>query len=190
MQSWADQNLWLGALLIFALRILDVSLGTLRIGMLVRGKRTVAGVLSFFEAMTWLIAAAQVLSQLHSPVQFVAYAAGYAAGTMTGATLERWLAVGQVLMRVIVPVTAPDPQHELRQAGFTVTTLNASGRDGEVRLLFTILKRRRLKQAMKLVEQLSPGAFVTVEEVTHSTLVEVASRQERLARNFPRLVRR
>ncbi|WP_233554364.1 DUF2179 domain-containing protein [Deinococcus cavernae] len=59
-----------------------------------------------------------------------------------------------------------------------------------MRLLFTILKRRKLKQAMKLVEQISPGAFVTVEEVSHSTLTEVASRQERLARNFPRLVRR
>lgn len=45
MQSWADQNLWLGALLIFLLRILDVSLGTLRIGMLVRGKRSLAGLL-------------------------------------------------------------------------------------------------------------------------------------------------
>lgn len=190
MLSWADQNLWLGALVIFLLRILDVSLGTLRIGMLVRGKRTLAGVLSFFEALTWLVAASQVLSQLHSPVQFIAYAGGYAAGTMTGATIERWLAVGQVLMRVIVPVTAADPQHDLRAAGFVVTALNASGRDGEVKLLFTILKRRKLKQAMSLVEQTSPGAFVTVEEVSHSTLTEVASRQERLARNFPRLVRR
>lgn len=109
---------------------------------------------------------------------------------MTGATVERWLAVGQVLMRVIVPVTAADPQHDLRAAGFVVTALNASGRDGEVKLLFTILKRRKLNQALTLVEGTSPGAFVTVEEVSHSTLTEVASRQERLARNFPRLVRR
>ena len=187
--SWADQNLWLGALMIFSLRILDVSLGTLRIGMLVRGKRTLAGVLSFFESLIWLIAAAQVLSELKNPLQFVAYSSGYTTGTMLGASIERWLAVGQVLLRVIIPVTSPDPQHELRSAGYFVTALNASGRDGEVRLLFSILKRC-LKAAMRLIEQLSPDAFVTVEEVSQSSLVEVASRQERMARNFPWLVQR
>ena len=73
-------DMLLGALLIFALRIVDVSLGTLRIGMLVRGKRRLAGVLSFFESLIWLVAAAQVLGKLESPIQFVAYAGGYATG--------------------------------------------------------------------------------------------------------------
>lgn len=179
----------LGALMIFAMRIVDVSLGTLRIGMLVRGKRGWAGVLSFFESLIWLIAAAKVLGNLESPIQFVAYAGGYASGTMLGSYIEKWLAVGQVVMRVIYPVTAPDVQHHLREAGFYVTTVNASGRDGEVRVLFSVMKRRRTKAALDVLEAHYPKAFVTIEEVTTAHLQELATRQDRISRRF-RMIRK
>lgn len=185
-----DPQLLLGALLIFVLRILDVSLGTLRIGMLVRGKRRTAGVLSFFESLIWLIAAARVLSTLESPLQFVAYAGGYATGTVLGASIERWLAVGKVVLRIIVPVNAPDVQGALRQAGFYLTTLNASGRDGEVRVMFSVVARRRTPEVMRILERVYPKAFVTIEEVTTAQLQDIASRQDRLARRFPRVIRK
>ena len=54
------------------MRIADVSIGTIRIVMLVRGKRLLAGVLSFAESFVWLLAAAQVLSDLDDPVKMVA----------------------------------------------------------------------------------------------------------------------
>lgn len=179
----------LGALLIFSMRIVDVSLGTLRIGMLVRGKRGWAGLLSFFESLIWLIAAAKVLGNLESPVQFVAYAGGYATGTMLGSYIEKWLAVGQVVMRIICPVSAPDLQHHLREAGFYVTTVNASGRDGEVRVLFSVMKRRRTRAALQVLEQHYPKAFVTIEEVTTAHLQELATREDRLSRRF-RMIRK
>ena len=174
----------LGALLIFAMRIVDVSLGTLRIGMLVRGKRGWAGLLSFFESLVWLVAAARVLGNLESPLQFVAYAGGYATGTMLGSFIEKWLAVGQVVMRVIYPVGAPDIQTHLREAGFYVTALNASGRDGEVQVLFSVMKRRRVQSALDVLEQHYPKAFVTIEEVTTAHLQELSTRQDRLSRRF------
>ena len=184
MEDTFTSQALLGALLIFGLRIVDVSLGTLRIGMLVRGKRGWAGLLSFFESLIWLLAAARVLSSLESPLQFVAYAGGYASGTMLGAYIEKWLAVGQVVMRVIYPVSAPDVQAPLRAAGFFVTTLNASGRDGEVRVLFSVMKRRRVGQALALLEEHSPKAFVTIEEVSTAQLQELSTRQDRLSRRF------
>ena len=88
--------LLLNALMIFGLRILDVSLGTLRIGMIVRGRRNLAAVLSFFESLIWLMAAAQVLGNLESPVQFVAYAGGtrrarwWVPGLSSGWPWARW----------------------------------------------------------------------------------------------------
>lgn len=168
----------LGALLIFSLRIVDVSLGTLRIGMLIRGKRTAAGALSFFESLVWLMAAAKVLSTLDSPLQFIAYAGGYASGTMLGANIERWLAVGKVVLRIIVPVSAPDVQEALRKAGFYVTTVNASGRDGEVRIMFSVIARKKMKQAIRAIEAVYPKAFVTVEEVTTAQLQDTVTHQE------------
>ena len=65
------------------------------------------------------MAAAKVLSTLDSPLQFIAYAGGYASGTMLGSNIERWLAVGKVVLRIIVPVSAPDVQEAMRKPDTT-----------------------------------------------------------------------
>ena len=158
-----DLPLLASALLIFALRITDVSIGTLRITFLVRGKRAIAGTLSFFESLIWLVAAAQVLSTLDSPLKFVAYAAGYATGTMLGVSVERWLAVGDVLMRIVTPVDAPSSEHQLRQAGYGVTVVNGQGMRGDVRILFVVLPRRRSDAVMRIVRAVNPDAYITFE---------------------------
>ncbi len=159
-------SLLLSALLIFVLRIVDVSLGTLRIGFLVRGAKGLAGIFGFVESLIWLIAAAQVLSNLDSPLKFIAYAGGYAAGTMLGVTVERWLAIGETIMRVVMPVDSPPVEDALRENGFYVTVLNARGRDGDVRVAFSVLPRRKVPAVMKLVGEINPQAFVTFEATT------------------------
>lgn len=156
----------LGALGIVALRIADVALGTLRIAMLVRGRRALAGVLSFFEATVWLLAAAQVLANIDSPVQFVAYAAGYALGTVAGVSIERWIALGDALVRIIAPAGSPRSAVPLREAGFVVTELNAQGRDGEVRICFSVMPRRKVQEAIRIISESNPQAFVSTEATT------------------------
>lgn len=156
----------LSALLIFVLRIGDVSLGTLRIGFLVRGRRRLAGLFGFFESLIWLVAAAEVLSNLDSIWQFLAYAAGYATGTMMGVSIERWLAMGTSLMRIVATLDTPDTAAALREAGYYVTELNAKGRDGDVRVSFTVLPRRREQAALRLINEINPQAFVTFEATT------------------------
>ena len=155
-----------GALVIVLLRIADVALGTLRIAMLVRGRRGLAGILSFAEALVWLLAAAQVLTNLDSPIQFVAYAGGYALGTVLGVSLERWIAIGDTLLRVVAPVDSERSATALRDAGFVVTELNARGRDGDMRVSLTVIPRRRMKDALRIVEEANPEAFVTFESTT------------------------
>jgi len=161
-------DLTLAALLIFGLRIIDVSLGTLRIGFLVRGQRRLAGLFGFFESLVWLVAAAQVLANLDSPVKFVAYAAGYATGTMLGVSIERWLALGDSMMRVVTPVGSPPVEETLRAAGYFVTELNARGRDGDVRVLFSVVPRRKVPAILKLLSETNPSAFVTFENTTQA----------------------
>lgn len=159
-------DLLLSAASIFLLRIADVSIGTLRIGFLVRGRPGLAGGLSFLESLVWLAAAAQVLTNLDSPVKFVAYAGGYATGTMLGVHIERWIAVGDVMMRIVAPVDSPSAAGALRDAGYIVTEMNATGRDGEVRVSFSVLPRRRVAEALKLVRTANPKAFVAFEGTT------------------------
>ncbi len=172
-------ELLLAALLIFGLRILDVSIGTLRIGMLIRGRRGLAGLFSFFESLIWLTAAAQVLSSLDSPIKFVAYAGGYAAGTMLGSTIERWIAVGNTLMRVVSPASEASPVPALRDAGFYATIVNAQGRDGDVQVCFSVIPRKRVPEVLRIIQQINPKAYVTFEETTPVRFASQAASQVR-----------
>jgi uncharacterized protein YebE (UPF0316 family) len=163
-------TLLLGALLIFAMRIADVSLGTLRIVMLVRGNRGLAGLLGFCESLIWLLAARQVITSLDNPLQIVAYAGGYATGTMLGSTIEKWIAMGHTLVRIVTPVSAKPVAPALRDKGFYVTELNATGRDGDVRVGFSVVPRRRVPEVMRIVRETCPKAFVTFEETKPADL--------------------
>ena len=53
-------DLALNALIIFGLRIGDVSLGTLRTLFTVQGKKTLAPVVGLFESLIWVIAIREV----------------------------------------------------------------------------------------------------------------------------------
>ena len=158
-------ELFLGSLLIFALRIGDVSIASVRIVTLMRGKIWLAALLGFFESLFWVSAAAIVFTNLDHPIRIVAFAAGFAAGTLLGGFVERWLAMGTALLRVIASVDSPPVAPALRQAGFAVTVLNAEGRDGDVRLSFLVLPRRRVKEALAIVGEINPEAFLTVEDI-------------------------
>lgn len=158
-------ELFLGSLLIFILRIGDVSIASVRIVTLMRGRIGLAALLGFFESLFWVSAAAIVFSNLDHPVRIITFAAGFATGTLIGGFVERWLAMGTALIRVIAPVDSPPVAEAMRGAGFQVTVLNAEGRDGEVRLNFSVMPRRRAKEALALVGAINPDAFVTVEDI-------------------------
>jgi len=172
--SWDFSLAMIGAAaLIFGLRIIDVSLGTLRIAMLVRGHRLYAGLLGFFESLVWLIAAAEVLSNLDSPLKYIGYAGGYAAGTMLGTTIEKWMALGSVLVRIIEQVNEPDTVEPLRAAGYYATVMNARGRDGEVQIIFTVIPRRKQAEVLRIIQQHNPRAYVTFEQTSRASVATV-----------------
>lgn len=155
----------LGVALVFVMRIIDVSLQTIRIVVLMRGQIRLAALLGFFESLTWITAASLVFANLGDPVRAIAFAAGFAAGVLAGGLLERRIAMGNSFVRVVAPVDAPQVSPSLRAAGFPVTVVNAEGRDGDVRIVFLVVKRRRLQDALAIVRLANPDAFVTVEEV-------------------------
>jgi uncharacterized protein YebE (UPF0316 family) len=152
-------------LLIVGLRIIDVSAGVLRVMLLVRGKRLAATGIGFVESLTWLIAAAAVFGSLDTPIKAIAYAGGFAAGTWIGSWLEAKLGVGKSVVRVFVEYGGPSPVGALRDAGYGVTEVSGEGLRGPVTILFSVVPRRRATEAMRIVAAVTPGAFVTVEDV-------------------------
>ncbi len=159
--------------LIFLARILDVSIGTLRITFVSRGMKYLAASLGFIEMLIWVMAISQVMQHLTSWSTYIAYALGFAMGNYVGLLLEERLAVGSLIIRTITPhQQAPGLTNALWQAGFGVTTVDARGETGPVKVVFTIAKRRNLEQVINLIKGFDPNAFYTIEDVRffHETM--------------------
>jgi uncharacterized protein YebE (UPF0316 family) len=154
-----------GMTLIFFARILDVSIGTMRIILISRGYKMLAPLLGFFEVIIWLVAMGEVMRHLHSFYGYIIYGAGFATGNYVGMILESKIAIGYQAIRIITSEKIVSLPLVLRQEGYGVTTLKGMGARGEVTVIFTIIPRKKIPQVLEMVEMLEPAAFITIEDV-------------------------
>ena len=152
-------------LLIFIARLGDVSLNTLRVMFVLNGKKNIAPILGFFEALIWLLAIGQIIQNIDNPVSYLAYAGGFAAGTYMGMSIEERLALGRVLVRVITVEPIPELIDFMKDRNYRFTNVGAEGRYGKVNLLFTVMKRDLLKEFIGKVKACNDKAFYTIESV-------------------------
>jgi len=153
---------------IFMAEMAVVAISTMRIIFVSRGLKTMAAGLGFFEVTIWLFAIGQVMSNLHSPLCFAAFAGGFVAGNYLGMSLEQRLAIGSVLVRVITGSDARELVELLRDAGCGVTRIGAHGLQGPVEIVFTVIRRRRLGEVLALVRRFDPDAFYSIDELQAS----------------------
>lgn len=156
-----------GPLLIFALRMCDVSLGTLRVRLITRGSRVIAPLISFVEILIWVLAAGAALQNLSSPLHLVGYAAGFAAGTAIGVWLEEKLALGLSTVQAICRDSGDQVADALREKGLGVTSVRGEGREGSVDIVSTVVRRRTAPGVIEAIEQVDPDSFITVYDDTH-----------------------
>ncbi len=152
-------------LLIFCLRICDMTLDTLRIIFMTKGLRRLAPVIGFFEILIWIIAITRIMQNLNNWVCYVAYAGGFATGNYVGMWVDEKLAIGHELIRVITRVDASKLATALRADGYGVTTVKASGMQGEVGIIYIVANRKNQKHVMQIIQQYNPKAFVTVQTI-------------------------
>lgn len=152
------------AALIFVARVCDVSLGTFRHAMVIRGKRLLSFWIAFFEMLIWVFAVSKVLSDLSAPITAFAYALGFATGTFVGITLEGKLKIGDQAVKVFSSI-GDEVAAQLRTDGFRVTTFNGQGRDGEVILLFVQVRRRDVQKVLKLARTVDPNCYLVIEDI-------------------------
>ena len=153
-----------GALVIFGLRIVDVSCDTMRVIFAIRGKRGIAACLGFVQAMVWIVAVGNAVKHLDSILHVLGYAGGYAMGTYVGVTLEQAIAYGVATVRVVSKAAGVEIAEALRAAGHGVTEFGGFGRDGSVEILNSVVQRRHIDEVLAIVTSHDKDAFVTVEE--------------------------
>ena len=156
---------WLGALTIFGLRITDMSLDTLRVLFVVRGRRGIVWALGFCQSVVYVIAITKVLSDMSNPLTVLGYAAGFATGNVIGMAVEQRLAVGHIQLQIVSKKHGVALARALREGGYGVTEIAARGKDGTVRLLSTSVLRKDAANARRIVHETDPEAFITSEDV-------------------------
>lgn len=152
-------------LLIALARIVDVTVGTIRVIMVSRGYKNIAPVLGFGEVIIWLLAIGQIMQQLDNVMSYIGYGAGFAAGNYIGIHLVEKMSLGTVVLRIIPRTDSTALVSALRGAGYGVTAVNAEGKDGPVQIIFSIVKKKDLQGALGIINEHNPNAFYTIEEV-------------------------
>lgn len=151
--------------LIFLARICDVSIGTMRIIFVTKGKRSIAPVLGFFEVLIWITAISKIMQNLDHYVNYVAYAAGFATGNLVGMIIEEKLAVGIQMVRVFAHERGSELVQTLNSNGYGATVVEAFGARKQVHLIYTIVQRNELSSVLELINRFNPKAFYTIEDI-------------------------
>lgn len=165
MDALLSPQVWLMALGIFALRLADMALDTIRLLFVVRGRRKLAWVLGFFQSLLFVIAISQVLGNLTNVLSVIGWAAGFATGNVVGMVIEDKLAIGHIQFTIISTARGTAIAEELRKNGFAVTEIPARGRAGMVTLLQCNVLRKDMDNIETIVLEADPEAFITADEV-------------------------
>jgi len=152
-------------ILIFLARLTDVSLGTMRIIFVSRGVKYIAPLIGFVEINIWLLAIGQIMQNLNNMVCSFAYAGGFAIGNLVGMMIEEKLSIGLVLLRLITRHDNKELIDYLKSQNYGVTTHDAEGVKGPVKIIFAVIRRKDLHCVVDHINQIHPHAFYSVEDV-------------------------
>ncbi len=153
-------------LLIFFARIMDVSIGTMRLIFVSKGFKYIAPTLGFFEVIIWLLAISQIMQHLDNLFCYLAYGLGFATGNYIGIVLEEKVSIGKVLIRVIPKNETTVLVKYLRERGYGVTTVDVEGMTGSVKMALSIVNRKDIKDYVEIVKRFNPAAFYTIEDIS------------------------
>ncbi len=146
-------------------RIVDVSIGTLRIIFVSKGMKIVAPILGFFEVIIWLLAIGQIMQNLTNVVNYIAYGFGFALGNYLGIYIERKLSIGFEVIRIITRRSATKLLKYLASSGYRFTMVDAQSDEGAVNVIYMPLKRRDVRNVIHNIKKHNPKAFYTLESL-------------------------
>ena len=159
-----DFNTLVTGLLIFTARIAEVSIGTVRIIVTIQGRSAIAFFLAIFELLIWITVVSTVIHKINAqPMLAIFYAFGYATGNVVGIRLERKLALGFIILRVITRTAGKSLADRIRAMGQPVTVFRGEGMRGPVDELYIACRRRELKRILDVVKEEDPDAFYLTE---------------------------
>ncbi len=165
--SWV---LFLLCVQVFLCRIVDVSLGTVRTIVTVKGQIGVAAIIGFVEVFVWFVIVQAAISKGGNSLWVALfYAGGFAAGTYAGGKLANRFLKGILDIQIVTSSKNNKLVEAIRHAGFGVSVLNVNSSDfgDEKYMLMIEIKSENLKKLEKIVYKIDPTAFVMAKEIKY-----------------------
>lgn len=154
-------------LAVFLARVADVSFGTFRQAMVIRGKKTHAMALAFAESIIWAYAASKALTDLTEPITALSFASGFAIGTFVGITIEDLFKISNQHVRVFTTRGA-ELASRVRDAWFRATMFDGQGRNGMVQLVLVLARRKEARKICDLSRLVDSSCFLTIDDIRAS----------------------
>ena len=152
-------------LLIFLSRMTDVTLGTLRHIFISKGFKKIVPFLGFFEVLIWLIVIGQIMKNLNNVACYIAWAGGFAMGTLIGMKIDERLALGVQVLRIITNQNCDELLAAFQNLGLGATVIDGQGSKGPVKIILTIINRKDLDAVVSNIEKFNPTAFYSLEDI-------------------------
>ncbi len=155
---------------IFFVRILDVSLGTVRMIMIIRNAKLLASIIGFIEVLIWFLVVNEALTtDIKSIWIAVSYALGFAAGTYIGGSISDKFIKGNISVQAVLQEQDDSVVNAIREAGFAVSVVDVMGRDTDHKkyMLLIEINKHQFNQLRSLIKKLDPKAFITAKETTY-----------------------
>ncbi len=151
---------------IFFARILDVSLGTFRTIVLIKGKNVLAGLIGFIEVFIWFVIVQEAMNTDITSIWIaISYSLGFAVGTIIGGYITNLFIHTPISLQIIT--TKEKMADYLREKGFGVSVLKTKGKDGIKNMLILETVDNRYKEIMSLIRVIDENAFVVVDEIKY-----------------------
>ncbi|MFA5948329.1 MAG: DUF5698 domain-containing protein [Candidatus Gracilibacteria bacterium] len=154
-------------IIIFIARLVDETIGTLRIIFLGRGRTIIAPLLGFFEVLLWLLIISRVLTDSSNVYYYIAYSAGFAFGSLVGMLIEKKLALGIVLIRIITRKKPLKFEEALKKNNIEFTGVETKDIDGFGNIIHIIALRKQVDKIISIVKKFNPKAFFTIEDLQY-----------------------
>ncbi len=162
--------LFLLCLKIFFVRIIDVSLGTVRTLITVKGRTLLASMVGFIEVFVWFVIVKEALNTTETSLWIaIAYSLGFATGTYIGGYLSDRFIKGNFGVQVVTSNNNHKLIDVLRSEGYAVSVIDVKGQDkaNEKYMLFIEIQKNNFEHLKKLIHSIDKKAFIVVNETKY-----------------------
>ena len=161
-------NILILCIKIFSVRIIDVSLGTFRTIITVKGKALYASFIGFIEVFVWFLIVREALNtEIESIWIAISYSLGFATGTYIGAILSNHFIEGNLHIQIIT--SKYKLVNAIRENGYGVSVINVEGYNNneEKYMLFIEIKDKSLKHLRSISKSIDKNCFFVVSETKY-----------------------